>query len=97
MKAGKLAIWPWLSCPYNENTLVDLPSSVKGADYFSVNSPSKSLSRIDSPFTEELFCKSGFFFALPNTSKRLGVYIKKSNFSPKVFNPFDMKSDFHCK
>ena len=28
MKAGKLAIWPWLSCPYNENTLVDLPSSV---------------------------------------------------------------------
>ena len=28
MKAGKSAIWPWLSCQYNENTLVDLPSSV---------------------------------------------------------------------
>jgi hypothetical protein len=28
MKAGKLAIWPWLVCQYNENTLVDLPSSV---------------------------------------------------------------------
>ena len=28
MKAGKLPIWPWLSCPYNEHTLVDLPSSV---------------------------------------------------------------------
>ena len=28
MKAGKLAIWPWLSCQYNKNTLVDLPSSV---------------------------------------------------------------------
>ena len=30
MKARKLAIWPWLSCPYNKNTLVDLPSSVQG-------------------------------------------------------------------
>ena len=28
MKAGKSAIWPWLSCPYNEHTLVDLPSFV---------------------------------------------------------------------
>ena len=28
MKAGKLAIWPWLSCQYNENTLMDLLSSV---------------------------------------------------------------------
>ena len=28
MKAGKLAIRPWLSCQCNENTLVDLPSSV---------------------------------------------------------------------
>ena len=28
MKAGKLAIQPWLSCPFSENTLVDLPSSV---------------------------------------------------------------------
>jgi hypothetical protein len=28
MKAGKLAIRPWLSCPCNKNTLVDLPSSV---------------------------------------------------------------------
>ena len=28
MKARKSAIQPWLSCPYNENTLVDLPSSV---------------------------------------------------------------------
>ena len=28
MKAGKLAIRPWLSCPYNKHTLVDLPSSV---------------------------------------------------------------------
>ena len=28
MKAGKLAIWPWLLCQYNENTLVDLLSSV---------------------------------------------------------------------
>ena len=28
MKAGKLAIWPWLICQYNKNTLVDLPSSV---------------------------------------------------------------------
>ena len=28
MKAGKLAIRPWLCCPYNEHTLVDLPSSV---------------------------------------------------------------------
>ena len=29
MKAGKLAIRPWLSCTYNENTLADLPSSVQ--------------------------------------------------------------------
>ena len=28
MKAGKSAIWPWLVCQYNKNTLVDLPSSV---------------------------------------------------------------------
>ena len=28
MKAGKLAIRPWLSCPYTEHMLVDLPSSV---------------------------------------------------------------------
>ena len=28
MKAGKSAIQPWLSCPYNEHTLMDLPSSV---------------------------------------------------------------------
>ena len=28
MKAGMLAIRPWLSCPYNEHTLVDLPSSM---------------------------------------------------------------------
>ena len=28
LKAGKSAIRPWLSCPYNENALVDLPSSV---------------------------------------------------------------------
>ena len=28
MEAGKLAIRPWLVCQYNENTLVDLPSSV---------------------------------------------------------------------
>ena len=28
MKAGKSAIQPWLSCPYNEHTPVDLPSSV---------------------------------------------------------------------
>ena len=34
MKAGKLPIWPWLSCQYNENTLVDLPSSV-GIDIIS--------------------------------------------------------------
>ena len=28
VKAGKLAIRPWLVCQYNEHTLVDLPSSV---------------------------------------------------------------------
>ena len=28
MKAGKLAIWSWLICQYNENMLVDLPLSV---------------------------------------------------------------------
>ena len=28
MKARKLAIRPWLSCQYTENTLMDLPSSV---------------------------------------------------------------------
>ena len=28
MKAGMSAIWPWLSCQYNENTLMDLLSSV---------------------------------------------------------------------
>ena len=28
LKAGKLSIWPQLSCPYNKNTLMDLPSSV---------------------------------------------------------------------
>ena len=26
MKARKLTIHPWLSCPYNKNTPVDLPS-----------------------------------------------------------------------
>jgi hypothetical protein len=33
MKAGKMAIWPWLSCPYNENTLVD-PSVSRGIELF---------------------------------------------------------------
>ena len=33
MKAGKLVIRPWLSCPYNEHTLVDLPSSVVTTQY----------------------------------------------------------------
>ena len=28
MKAGKLAVRPWLSCPYNKHTLVDLPCSM---------------------------------------------------------------------
>ena len=28
MKAGKLALWPWMFCQYNENTLMDLTSSV---------------------------------------------------------------------
>ena len=28
MKAGKLAICPWLICQYTENMLMDLPSSV---------------------------------------------------------------------
>ena len=28
MKVRKLAIWPWLVCQYNENTLMDLPSSI---------------------------------------------------------------------
>ena len=28
MKTGKLAIWPWLTCPHNKNTLADLPCSV---------------------------------------------------------------------
>ena len=32
MKAGKSAIWPWLSYLYNEHMLVDLPSSVPQAD-----------------------------------------------------------------
>ena len=32
MKAGKLAIWPWLSCPYKEHTFVDLPSSMNGTN-----------------------------------------------------------------
>ena len=35
MKAGKSAIWHWLVCQYNENTLVDLPSSV-GKLHFSI-------------------------------------------------------------
>ena len=30
MKAGRLAIWPKLSCQYSENTLMDLLSSFKG-------------------------------------------------------------------
>ena len=33
MKAGKSAIRPWLSCPYNEHRLVDLPSSVSREHY----------------------------------------------------------------
>ena len=36
MKAGKLAIQPWLICPYNENTLVDLLSSVGTPEHFSI-------------------------------------------------------------
>ena len=28
MKAGKLAIWPWLSCQYNKNMLVDFLCSL---------------------------------------------------------------------
>ena len=28
MKVGKLSIQSWLSCPYDKNMLVDLPSSV---------------------------------------------------------------------
>ena len=34
MKAGKLTIRPWLSCQYNENMLVDVPSSVFNRDIF---------------------------------------------------------------
>ena len=34
MKAGKLAIQPWLSCPYNKHTLVDLPSFVFTLHHF---------------------------------------------------------------
>ena len=30
MKAGNLAIWPWLICQYNKNTLVDLHKSFFG-------------------------------------------------------------------
>ena len=32
MKAGKLSIRPWLICQYNENTLMDFPSSVFPCD-----------------------------------------------------------------
>jgi hypothetical protein len=32
MKAGKLAIWPWLICQYNENTSVDLPKKMAKTD-----------------------------------------------------------------
>ena len=28
MEAGKLAVWPWLSCQYTKNTLMNLPSSM---------------------------------------------------------------------
>ena len=34
MKAEKSAIRPWLTCPYHEHTLVDLPSSVQTGDFF---------------------------------------------------------------
>ena len=34
MKAGKSAIRPWLSCPYNKHMLVNLPSSVPKASVF---------------------------------------------------------------
>ena len=36
MKAGNSAIQPWLSCQYNENTVVDLPSSVVDAPKYYV-------------------------------------------------------------
>ena len=36
MKAGKLAIWPWLS-QYTENTLKDLPSSVHKSNFMIEN------------------------------------------------------------
>ena len=32
MKTGKLAIRHWLSCPYNNHTLVNLQSSVVGPE-----------------------------------------------------------------
>ena len=35
MKAGKMAIRPWLSCPYNKHTLVDLSFSVQLVQFFS--------------------------------------------------------------
>ena len=43
MKAGKSAIRSWLSCQYNKNTVVDLPSSVVDAPKYYVTSVSKKL------------------------------------------------------
>ena len=39
MKAGKSAIRPWLSCPYNEHTLMDLPSSVGQPKFWTQRNP----------------------------------------------------------
>ena len=44
MKARKSAIRPWLTCQYNENMLVDLPSSVGEHNFIDVQGCCKQLS-----------------------------------------------------
>ena len=59
MKAGKSAIRSWLSCQYNENTVVDLPSSVVDAPKYYVTSVSKKLGQGAVVY---YFALSQFFF-----------------------------------
>ena len=63
MKTGKLAIRPWLSCPYNEHMLVDLPSSVSQGENLSEIKP--PLSAAVSPSHETQTIRSlGHLFSI---------------------------------
>ena len=54
MKAEKLALWPWLSCPYNEHRLMDLTSSVHQSAFCKMSNPRLSFG-VEHQLVQELW------------------------------------------